>query len=76
MPPGDATRPCADGYRGTFRGPELSSIGRTAWGDDVITLYEHPLSPYSQKCRIALAEKGVAFELKLPERFRLGRDQR
>lgn len=31
-----------------------------------ITLYEHPLSPYAQKCKIALYEKGVAFELKMP----------
>lgn len=35
----------------------------------VIILYEHPLSPYSQKCRIALAEKGVPFELRLPKKF-------
>jgi glutathione S-transferase/RNA polymerase-associated protein len=39
---------------------------------DVITLYEHPLSPYSQKCRIALAEKNIAFDLRLPERFGSG----
>jgi glutathione S-transferase/RNA polymerase-associated protein len=32
----------------------------------MITLYEHPLSPYAQKCKIALYEKGVAFELKMP----------
>jgi glutathione S-transferase/RNA polymerase-associated protein len=31
------------------------------------TLYEHPLSPYAQKVKIALREKGVAFDLKLPE---------
>ena len=30
------------------------------------TLYDHPLSPYAQKVRIALREKGVAFELALP----------
>ena len=29
-------------------------------------LYEHPLSPYAQKCKIALYEKGVAFDLKTP----------
>jgi glutathione S-transferase len=28
----------------------------------MITLYEHPLSPYAQKVKIALREKGVAFE--------------
>lgn len=38
----------------------------------MIILYEHPLSPYSQKCRIALAEKGVPCELRLPERFGSG----
>jgi len=31
-----------------------------------ILLYEHPLSPYAQKCKIALAEKNVAFELRMP----------
>lgn len=30
------------------------------------TLYEHPLSPYAQKVKIALREKGVAFEAKMP----------
>lgn len=32
----------------------------------MITLYEHPLSPYAQKVKIALREKGQAFELKMP----------
>jgi glutathione S-transferase len=32
----------------------------------MITLYEHPLSPYAQKCKIALYEKGVDFDLKMP----------
>ena len=27
-----------------------------------LVLYEHPLSPYAQKCKIALYEKGVPFE--------------
>jgi glutathione S-transferase len=31
-----------------------------------ITLLEHPLSPYAQKCKIALYEKSVPFELKTP----------
>ena len=31
-----------------------------------ITLYEHPLSPYAQKNKIALYEKNVPFELKMP----------
>lgn len=30
-------------------------------------LWEHPLSPYAQKVKIALAEKGVAFESRLPD---------
>ena len=33
----------------------------------MIKLYEHPLSPYAQKCKIALYEKGVEFELALPD---------
>lgn len=32
----------------------------------MITLYDHPLSPYGQKVKIALMEKGVAFETLLP----------
>ena len=32
----------------------------------MVTLYEHPLSPYAQKVKIALREKGVAFDLALP----------
>ena len=32
----------------------------------MIVLYEHPLSPYAQKNKIALREKGVPFELRLP----------
>ena len=31
-----------------------------------VTVYDHPLSPYAQKVKIALAEKGVAFEAPLP----------
>jgi len=33
----------------------------------MLTLYEHPLSPYSQKVKISLREKGIDFELKYPE---------
>jgi len=29
-------------------------------------LWEHPLSPYAQKVKIALREKGVAFEVRVP----------
>ena len=32
----------------------------------MVTVYEHPLSPYAQKVKIALREKGVDFELALP----------
>jgi glutathione S-transferase/RNA polymerase-associated protein len=32
----------------------------------MITLFDHPLSPYAQKVRIALREKGVPFEVALP----------
>jgi glutathione S-transferase len=31
-----------------------------------ITVYEHPLSPYAQKVKIALDEKGIAYEAKMP----------
>jgi len=33
----------------------------------MIVLYEHPLSPYAQKVKIALREKGVAFEPRMPD---------
>lgn len=32
-----------------------------------LLLYEHPLSPYAQKVKISLREKGVPFEARLPE---------
>jgi len=32
----------------------------------MITLYDHPLSPYGQKVKIAMREKGVAFETVAP----------
>ena len=35
-------------------------------------LYEHPLSSYAQKIKIALREKGVSFRAELPERFGTG----
>ena len=31
-----------------------------------VTVFDHPLSPYGQKVKIALLEKGVAFEAPLP----------
>src|SRR5262249_56442722 len=33
----------------------------------MVVLYEHPLSPYAQKVKIALGEKGVPFESRLPD---------
>jgi glutathione S-transferase len=38
----------------------------------MIILYEHPLSPYAQKCKIALSEKGIPFEAKTPQAFGTG----
>jgi glutathione S-transferase/RNA polymerase-associated protein len=35
----------------------------------MIILYEHPLSPFAQKVKIALAEKDVKFEPRLPDLF-------
>ena len=36
-------------------------------------LFEHPLSSYAQKVKIALREKGVPFEMELPDTFGTGR---
>ena len=33
----------------------------------MVILHEHPLSPYAQKVKIALAEKGIAFETRIPD---------
>jgi glutathione S-transferase/RNA polymerase-associated protein len=33
----------------------------------MIILYEHPLSPYAQKTKIALREKGIEFETRTPD---------
>jgi glutathione S-transferase/RNA polymerase-associated protein len=30
-------------------------------------LYDHPFSPYAQKCKIVLIEKGIPFEARLPD---------
>ncbi|MEO8606120.1 MAG: glutathione S-transferase family protein [bacterium] len=35
----------------------------------MVTLYEHPLSPYAQKVKIALLEKSVPFEATIPDLF-------
>lgn len=36
-------------------------------------LYEHPLSSYAQKIKIALREKGVIFTAEVPDSFGTGR---
>lgn len=41
----------------------------------MLIVYEHPLSPYAQKVKIALREKGVAFELRFPEGIGAGATQ-
>ncbi len=33
----------------------------------MITLYEHPLSPYAQKVKLSLIEKGIPFETVMPD---------
>lgn len=35
----------------------------------MLILFEHPLSPYAQKVKIALYEKGIPFEAKTPDLF-------
>jgi glutathione S-transferase/RNA polymerase-associated protein len=35
----------------------------------MVVLYEHPVSPFAQKVKIALVEKGVTFEPRLPDFF-------
>src|SRR6188508_1535164 len=32
----------------------------------MLTLWEHPLSPYAQKNKIAMREKGISFEARTP----------
>ena len=39
----------------------------------MIHLYEHPLSSYAQKIKIALREKGIPFRAEMPETFGTGR---
>ena len=41
----------------------------------MLSLYEHPLSPYAQKVKIALREKGVAFEVATPAGMGAGNAQ-
>ena len=35
----------------------------------MLTLFEHPLSPYAQKVKLALYEKGIPFEARMPNLF-------
>lgn len=44
-------------------------------GNSSVTVYDHPLSPYAQKVKIALAEKGVAFDAPLPPGIGIGTTQ-
>ncbi len=39
---------------------------------DHVVVYDHPLSPYGQKVKIALQEKGVDFEAPLPSNIGSG----
>jgi len=39
----------------------------------MVRVYEHPLSPYAQKVKIALSEKGVPFEALMPAEIGSGR---
>jgi glutathione S-transferase/RNA polymerase-associated protein len=41
-----------------------------------LIVYEHPLSPYAQKVKIALNEKGVAFEARMPSAIGSGQPDR
>lgn len=40
-----------------------------------ILLYDHPFSPYAQKCKIAMHEKGVAFEAVMPNAIGSGNQE-
>jgi len=52
-----------------MRSPFFSDELGCALLGDMIVLYEHPLSPYAQKVKIALAEKNVKFESRMPDLF-------
>mgnify|MGYP003636689057 CR=1 FL=1 len=38
----------------------------------MILLYDHPLSPYAQKVKVALDEKGIAYETRIPDGIGVG----
>jgi glutathione S-transferase len=41
--------------------------GDSRYRSPMVVLHEHPLSPYVQKVKIALREKGVPFEARMPD---------
>ena len=41
----------------------------------MVTLYEHPLSPYAQKVKISAREKGIALDLRTPDGIGAGSAQ-
>ena len=41
-----------------------------------LIVYEHPLSPYAQKVKIALDEKGIAYEPRMPVAIGSGQPDR
>ena len=41
-----------------------------------LIVFEHPLSPYAQKVKIALDEKGLAYETRMPAAIGTGQVDR
>src|SRR5690349_7079901 len=61
------------GWRGRLTG-STRPAGHGATGrSSMLLLYEHPLSSYAQKVKIALREKGMDFKAELPGDFGTGR---
>src|SRR4051794_7474424 len=54
-------------------GPRPRPGATTLTGGPSMLLYEHPVSSYAQKVKIALREKGVAFETEVPASLGTGR---
>lgn len=54
-----------DGARTHAHDPRTKTLENR--GQTMPTLYEHPLSPYAQKVKIALREKNIPFEVKTPD---------
>ncbi|MBV8401273.1 MAG: glutathione S-transferase family protein [Acetobacteraceae bacterium] len=53
----------------------VACINGGAQGRIAMLLYEHPLSSYAQKVKIALREKGLPFEAQLPDSFGTGQKE-